>query len=240
MPSNDEAKRYTISQLAKTAGVSIATIKFYLRERLLPQPDLRAAGRAYYSDVHVKRLELLRILREIGELPVADLKQLTLALGKGLPTFEIVAMVVDRLNRTRFDGVRSRSALDEAQREVADFLEQRGLRVRRDSAALRELALALVTLRQVTSPEMQANAFEPYLEHAARLAETEFGMHANNVLGDPENATRNAVIGTVTWERVFSALRRIVHEQMAADLLGSEQQQAPAGKVRAARARSQR
>lgn len=242
MSSSESPTRYSISQVAKLTGVPVATIKFYLRERLLPQPNLSAPGRGYYNSTHVKRLELLRILREVGDLSVADLKELSAALGKKVPTFEIVAMVVDRLNRPRGDRKRRGAGVQRAQSEVTEFLAQHGIKVRPTSAALRELAVSLSTLREVSAPDMRATVFEPYLEHATRLAETEFAAHASNVLGDPENVTRNAVIGTVTWERVFSALRRIIHEHMAAALLGNAQREVgtKTGRRSATRARKTR
>ena len=47
-----------ISELAAVTGVTIPTIKFYLREGLLPSGVARAANQADYDETHVRRLRL--------------------------------------------------------------------------------------------------------------------------------------------------------------------------------------
>ncbi len=84
----------TISEVAERSGVPIATIKFYIREGLLPRP--RTAGRTVgrYDSAFVNRLELIRelrnrwrlSLREIAELlaeagPLATLNEIELSLA---------------------------------------------------------------------------------------------------------------------------------------------------------------
>ncbi|HNI60909.1 MAG TPA: MerR family transcriptional regulator [Pseudomonadota bacterium] len=84
----------TISEVADRSGVPIATIKFYIREGLLPRP--RTAGRTVgrYDSAFVNRLELVRelrnrwrlSLREIAELlqeagPLATLNEIELQLA---------------------------------------------------------------------------------------------------------------------------------------------------------------
>src|SRR5262245_24503969 len=60
-----------IGELAKRAGVSIATIKYYIREGLLPSAPVKT-GRtmAYYDHDYLERLLLVRRLREEHFLPV--------------------------------------------------------------------------------------------------------------------------------------------------------------------------
>src|SRR5690606_41148877 len=63
-----------ISQLSAQSGVPIPTIKFYLREGLLPQGEQTAATRAEYDQSHLRRLRLIRALLEVGRLPVATIR----------------------------------------------------------------------------------------------------------------------------------------------------------------------
>src|SRR5882672_3579436 len=60
-----------IGELAERAGVSIATIKFYIREGLLP-PASKKTGRtmAFYDQAYLERLQLVRSLREEHFLPL--------------------------------------------------------------------------------------------------------------------------------------------------------------------------
>lgn len=65
-----------ISELAETARIPVATIKYYLRERLLPDGEKRTQRLTEYGEEHVRRLGLLRLLREVGNIPVASLRRL--------------------------------------------------------------------------------------------------------------------------------------------------------------------
>ena len=60
-----------IGDLAERSGVPIPTIKYYIREGLLPPPPLKT-GRtmAYYDAEYLERLRLVRTLREEHFLPI--------------------------------------------------------------------------------------------------------------------------------------------------------------------------
>ena len=60
-----------ISELSRESGVPVATIKFYLRERLLPDGVLTSATQAQYDETHVARLGLVRALIGAGGLSIA-------------------------------------------------------------------------------------------------------------------------------------------------------------------------
>ena len=60
-----------ISELSRESGVPVATIKFYLRERLLPDGVLTSATQAQYDETHVARLRLVRALIGPGGLSIA-------------------------------------------------------------------------------------------------------------------------------------------------------------------------
>ena len=60
-----------ISELSRESGVPVATIKFYLRERLLHDGVLTSATQAQYDQTHVARLRLVRALIGPGGLSIA-------------------------------------------------------------------------------------------------------------------------------------------------------------------------
>ncbi|WP_435133954.1 MerR family transcriptional regulator [Actinacidiphila sp. bgisy144] len=59
-----------ISELSRRSGVPNATIKFYLREGLLPPGRATAATQAEYGDQHLRRLRLIRALIGVRGLTV--------------------------------------------------------------------------------------------------------------------------------------------------------------------------
>ncbi len=55
-----------ISELAKISGVPVSTIRYYIREGLLPQPLRTGKTRAYYSVEHLKAIELIKKRQATG------------------------------------------------------------------------------------------------------------------------------------------------------------------------------
>jgi len=66
-----------ISELSDQTGVSIATLKFYLREGLLRPGTLTAPNQADYGEAHVRRARLVRALREVAHLSIAQIAAIT-------------------------------------------------------------------------------------------------------------------------------------------------------------------
>ena len=67
--------RLRIGELAAAAGVSVATIKYYIREGLLPPPPVKTSRTmAYYDAAYLERLKLIRRLREDSYFPLKVIK----------------------------------------------------------------------------------------------------------------------------------------------------------------------
>ena len=64
-----------ISELSRRSGVPLATVKFYLRERLLPAGAASGPNQAEYGPEHLRRLALIRTLKDVGGLSIAQLRQ---------------------------------------------------------------------------------------------------------------------------------------------------------------------
>src|SRR5690606_9261388 len=64
-----------ISELSRSSGVPVATIKYYLREGLLHDGVRTSATQAQYDDSHLARLGLIRALLGAGGLTVAATKR---------------------------------------------------------------------------------------------------------------------------------------------------------------------
>ena len=69
-----------ISQLAAATEIPVATIKYYLREKLLHEGVLTSATQARYDDSHVRRLKLIRALIGTAGLSISATRQVLLGL----------------------------------------------------------------------------------------------------------------------------------------------------------------
>ncbi len=57
---------FTIGALARKADVAIDTIRYYERERLLPNPERRASGYREYDAGAIERVRFIRRAKELG------------------------------------------------------------------------------------------------------------------------------------------------------------------------------
>lgn len=67
-------KKFLIHEMAELAGTTVRTIRYYTDEGLLPQPDLESKY-AYYSNVHLNRLLLIKDLKD-QFLPLSEIRRL--------------------------------------------------------------------------------------------------------------------------------------------------------------------
>lgn len=81
---------YTIGTLARRAGVSVETVRYYERRELLEQPP-RGDGYRRYSDADVERLRFVRRAKGLG-FTLAEIKDL-LASAECRSTAGILAAV---------------------------------------------------------------------------------------------------------------------------------------------------
>ena len=66
---------YTIGRLAQEGGVSVETVRYYQRRRLLAVPMKRARGFRYYGTETLERLRFIRRAQAVG-LSLEDIRQL--------------------------------------------------------------------------------------------------------------------------------------------------------------------
>jgi DNA-binding transcriptional MerR regulator len=64
-----------MAELSRRSGVSVPTIKYYLREGLLPAGAVTSPNQADYGNGHLRRLRLIRALIDVGGLSVAAARE---------------------------------------------------------------------------------------------------------------------------------------------------------------------
>ncbi|WP_432082215.1 MerR family transcriptional regulator [Streptomyces sp. WAC 04229] len=212
-----------LAELSERSGVSTATIKYYLRERLLPPGRQINATTAEYDEDHLRRLRLVRALIQVGRVPVATAR-------------EVLGHVDDdSLGRT----IRLGAALwalpqgpepDEddpavvaARAEVDRLLELLGWETARELATLspvhRSLVAAVATLRRLDHP-WDAEQMAPYAELMHQVARRELD-HMETLASDTEQVEA-AVASTVLFQPVLRALHRLAQEEESARRYGIE------------------
>lgn len=197
-----------ISDLSKQSGVSVATIKFYLRERLLPPGTPTARNQAEYDDRHVRRIRLIRTLTSIGGLGLSSVRDLLAAVDDEQVTLPGVYQV---LNRTLFAEDRESSAVDQlgnAPKDVDTFVEQLGWHPDPVSPGRDALAHILAALRGLGC-DLDVDFFTPFARSAEQLVVAELDLLPAQ---DERGEKAVAIVRSVMFEAAFAALRRLAHE----------------------------
>jgi len=88
-----------IGAVAKRAGVTVDTIRFYERRGLLPPPRRRPSGYRFYGEDTVARIRLIKDMQSLG-LPLDEVADLLRAFDAGRATCEN--------QRPRFEAVLAR------------------------------------------------------------------------------------------------------------------------------------
>lgn len=215
-----------ISELSAASGVPIPTIKYYLREGLLPQGEQTARTRARYGERHLHRLRLIRALIEVGGLPLASIREVIAAVeDETLSVHEMLGTAHYALSPKADqpvpadDDPAARAAWREVHAEVDRLLADLGWRVRPDAPTRDELARILLAMRRLGLPGT-AESLMPYAEAALRLVR-DHEMVNTPLDGPRDRAVENVVVGTVMYGKVFDVLRRIAHESESARILGA-------------------
>jgi DNA-binding transcriptional MerR regulator len=202
-----------MAELSVASGLPVPTIKYYLREGLLPAGTRTGPNRAEYDGDHLHRLRLIRALVEVGDLPLATVRSILTAIDDPTLPMHSVLGVAHRALALRGAEPDPSPELDAARAELDAFLERLGWRVGHDAPARAELAQALATLRQL-GWSVDARVFARYARAADRLAAWELEQTPSDTTR--ERTVERAVVGTVIFEAALVALRRLAQEHHSA------------------------
>jgi DNA-binding transcriptional MerR regulator len=205
-----------ISDLSRKTGLPVATIKFYLRERLIPPGTPTGRNQAVYNETHLRRLRLIRALTNIGKLDLSSVRELLAAIEDedlALPDlYEVVnhTLFPEGPEQREADGVRR------ARVKVDEFIDALGWHVDRDAPGRGRLAHVLAAMQRLGC-ECGVDFFAPYAEAAERLAIQELDLLPPDGVGADRAA---AVARTVLLEVALAAMRRMAHEHYATLRIG--------------------
>jgi DNA-binding transcriptional MerR regulator len=198
-----------VSELSRESGISIPTIKYYLREGLLPPGEQMAPRQGDYSRDHLRRLRLIRALVDVGGLSLKQVGKILWAIDDDrLPVNQLFGIAHHALGPPP-DQEEPPADVARARGEVDQFLQRLGWRVSPQAPSRRALAEALVTLRRM-GREVDTEVFERYAAIADDLAAWEVATVP--AAGSRAEAVEQVVIGTVAFETALVALRRLAQE----------------------------
>ncbi|WP_157973799.1 MerR family transcriptional regulator [Desertihabitans aurantiacus] len=200
-----------ISELGRVTGVPVATVKYYLREGLVHPGRATGATQAQYDQTHVARLRLARALVQVGGLSIVSAREVMTTLDQPEKSLhEVLGTVHDSLPPQP-----DHPGTPRAQSLVEDL----GWQVRPEATALRQLEQALRVLEEVGAPASE-QGLQSYARLARQIAELDV---ASVPRASPDDAATAVIVGTVLWEPLLLALRRLAQEAVSAESLDGHQ-----------------
>ncbi|WP_369364156.1 MerR family transcriptional regulator [Streptomyces sp. CG4] len=212
-----------LAELSRRSGVSTATIKYYLREGLLPPGRQINATTAEYDEEHLRRLRLVRAMIQVGGVPVTKVREVlghvdddslprTIRLGAALWALPQVP-----------EPDEDDEYVQAAHQEVDALLDRLGWknakRLTTISPAYRSLVVAVAAFRRI-GYDFGAELLSPYAELMFRTAV----LDLDNMETYPSQAERIefAILGAILNEPVLQALHRLAQEEETARRYGFE------------------
>ncbi|MFI6123534.1 MerR family transcriptional regulator [Streptomyces sp. NPDC051064] len=191
------------------------TIKYYVREGLLPAGVLTSPNQARYDDGHERRLRLIRALLDVGGLSLSAIAEVLEAVDDpGQPVHKVLGAAARRITPEEPDGSEEEGPESaEAREEVAALLARRGWFVRADSPAGRSLAGVLAALHRAGHGGF-VELLDVYADAAEPVAHADLDYVRRRVAR--EDLVESVVVGTVLGEAMFGALRRLAHVDASA------------------------
>ncbi|MGI5186191.1 MerR family transcriptional regulator [Dactylosporangium sp. CA-152071] len=189
-----------MSELSARSGVPVPTIKFYLREQLLPPGTPTAPNQAVYGPQHLSRLQLIRALIGMGHLSIAAVREVLRALDDPtVPTTDVYG-VLGRARESRPLTI-DVPASDAAHTRVDAMLERRGWHTEADEFQ-RDILARADTLLGGADLSALAGAVE---QLAAGLIE----LLADPAQSPAQPGRSTVILRLVTLDAALDALRRL-------------------------------
>jgi len=203
-----------VAELSRRTGVSVASIKYYLREGLLPPGERTSPNQARYGEEHVRRLRLVRALIDVGGLSVAGTRDVLAAVDADeVSLHHVLGTTQDALLGE--PAVTDDDATDRAGKLVDDLVARRGWHVVPSNPG-RRAAVEILATSERLGTDVLARLLDTYAETLEPLARREVGAVVGR--GDREDVVEGAVLGTVLGAGLIAALRTMVHESASAEL----------------------
>src|SRR6478609_2232158 len=200
-----------MKELSESSGVPVATIKYYLRERLLPAGERTHPNQSDYGDAHLRRLRLIRALIDVGGLSVASARAVTSLLDLQTSSIhEILGLAQHAMSPLLPQP--TDAEFDRAGQLIRDLVDRLGWRVSPGNAGWAGATAVLSTFAALEQPGL-IDVLEPYARAAESAARAD--LDAVAAAGDRDSMVETAVIGMVVGEALTLHLRRMAQEHVS-------------------------
>ncbi|WP_258041716.1 MerR family transcriptional regulator [Brevibacterium sediminis] len=214
MQESAEKSGMRMAELSRRSGLSVPTIKYYLREGLLQPGRRTSVNQAIYDRTHLERLRLIGALTSVAGLPLAKVRAVVDAVDGQASEVEAMGVVQDALiDEAETDDTAASAILDRA-------ITARGWHCAKSSPAYRAAvnAVAKLTTENLT-PIL--DRLDAYVEAAEDVGRADLDAISDAV--SLEERIRGVVLGSVLRRPLLEALVLLAQQHYAQDLTRSEE-----------------
>ena len=197
-----------MAEFSATSGIPVATIKYYLREKLLPAGESETSNQASYGVVHLDRLRLIRALIDVGGLGVASAHSVLEAIDSDAPLPEVFQVAQRSVS----------AAIELGDLEPGDLASidalLTGWHVSPENPGRLAAARVLSAFRRVGQTD-ERGWYARYAEAALLIAAADLD-EIESRQGRAAQA-ETVVVGTVLGDALISGLRRAAQEHVTSE-----------------------
>lgn len=193
-----------MAELSAESGIPVATIKYYLREGLLPAGERTSPNQARYGEGHVRRLKLIRALVEVGGLSVATVREVVAAVDSDRAAYNVLGVMQRALTGSAVEV--SDEDREWAMEMLSELARKHGWKFGSDNPVAHSLVGTVCTIRALGHQAL-LDQIGRYAEIADRIAEAD--VDTLDAVESMDRIVEAAVVGTVLGDRLFEGFRRM-------------------------------
>lgn len=210
-----------VREVSAAAGVSVALVKFYVREGLLHPGVRESVNSTTYDETHVARLRLIRALVEGGRLSLAAVGDLLDAIDDDDLPIEVVVRDAHRAV-SRVEQPPSAEAIAIVRAAIA----RHGWEVGDDNPGVLQCAAVVDTAISVGRDDVD-EMLDVYATPVELIARQDLAA-VGRAAAARSRIAETVVIGTVLGDAMLLGMRRIAQAHVAATMI-SAQPRSPRG-----------
>jgi DNA-binding transcriptional MerR regulator len=202
-----------ISEVCRLTGVTVSTMKYYLREGLVHGGDRVESNQTAYDDTHVHRVKLVRALIETGGLSIAATKRVLSTLDSDdtslAHTFEVAQHALG------VGGASPGTADPGARDRIVELAATHGWKTTGGNPGF-EVAARTLDAFSTIGFAPSGEFLDAYASAAAAIARAD--LIALTTRTRPDLVAELMVVGTVLGDALIAGLRRLAQENETAEL----------------------
>ncbi|SDG87113.1 MerR HTH family regulatory protein [Lentzea fradiae] len=194
------------------------TIKYYLREGLLPAGVLTSPNQAHYDDGHLRRLRLVRALVDVGGLSIAAVREVLTAVDTNEESMHHKLGAVQEAISQPATGELDPIAV----KDVQAFFDRHGefefFGV--DESNVTGMLVSALSAARSVGHDHFPELLDSYMEAMRIVARADLEYIARRTSSD--DIIEAMVIGTLIGDAVLKAVRRVAHAEVSREAMDTD------------------